>query len=69
MSTNQNPTYTIDIQPVGNHLQVTVPELGIILETEPGKIKRDDAVNLALSAISKWQREQDEASQVSGKAR
>jgi hypothetical protein len=57
---NENPKYTIDIQPVGDHLQVTIPELGIVLETPSGKIKRDDAVDLALSAISAWQQKQDE---------
>ncbi len=55
--------YTIDIQPVGDHLQVTIPELGIELETEPGKIKRDDAVDMALSAISKWEHQHYEAAQ------
>lgn len=55
--------YTIDIQPVGDHLKVTIPELGIVLETAPGKIKRDDAVDMALSAISKWEHQQYEAAQ------
>jgi hypothetical protein len=62
MSTKHpNPTYTIDIQPVGDHLQVTIlelPELGM-LETAPGKIKRDDATEVALAAISKWQHEHE----------
>jgi hypothetical protein len=61
---SNNPTYTIDIVPVGDHLQVSVPELGIVLETPPGKIKRDDAVDLALSAISTWQQQQSEHAQV-----
>ena len=56
--------YTIDIQPVGDHLQVSIPELGIVLETASGKIKRDDAVDMALSAISKWEHRQYEAAQV-----
>jgi hypothetical protein len=63
MSTNIL-AYAIDIQPVGDHLQVTIPELGIVVETAPGKIKRDDALDLALSAISEWQQKQDEAAQV-----
>ena len=63
---SENSTYTIDRQLVGNHLQVTLPELGIVLETAPGKIKRDDAVDMALSAISEWQQKQDEAAQVQG---
>ena len=62
MSTNA--TYAIDIEPVGDHLKVTIPDLGIVLETEPGKTKRDDAVDLALAAISKYQQEQYERSQV-----
>src|SRR5215467_10397898 len=31
VSTN-TPTYAIDILPVGDHLQVTIPDLGIVLE-------------------------------------
>ncbi len=61
---NENPKYTIDIVPVGDHLQVSVPELGIVLETPSGKIKRDDAVDLALSAISEYQQKQDERARV-----
>ena len=61
---SNNPTYAIDIQPVGDHLQVSIPDLGIVLETAPGKIKRDDAVDLALSAISEYLRKQDERARV-----
>jgi hypothetical protein len=61
---NENPKYTIDIVPVGDHLQVSVPELGIVLETTSGKTRRDDAVDLALSAISEWQQKQSQRSQV-----
>jgi len=61
---SNNPTYTIDIVPVGDHLQVTIPELGMVLETAPGKIKRDDALEMALSAISTWQQKQDERAQM-----
>lgn len=46
-----NPTFTITIQPVGAHLQVSIPDVGIVLETGPGKINRD----LAFSAISACQ--------------
>ena len=35
MSTNL--AYAIDIQPVGDHLQVTIPELGIVLEDSTGQ--------------------------------
>jgi hypothetical protein len=61
---NTPTTYTIDFQPVGDHLQVSIPDLGIVLETAPGKIKRDDAVDLALSAISEYLRKQDERARV-----
>ena len=62
MSTNQNPTtYSIDIEPVGDHLQVTIPEIGITLETSPGEIQRDDAERVALAAISKYEHQQYEA--------
>jgi hypothetical protein len=61
---SENQTYAIDRQPIGNHLQVTIPELRIVLETAPGKTKRDDAVDLALSAISDYQQKQHEAVKV-----
>ncbi len=61
---SENPKFTIDIIPVGDHLQVSIPELGIVIETGPGEIKRDQAVDLALSAISKWQEAQYEQAQV-----
>jgi hypothetical protein len=61
---SNNPTYAIDIQPVGDHLQVSIPDLGIELETKPGQMKRDDALEMALSAISEYLRKQDERSQV-----
>jgi hypothetical protein len=60
-----NEKYTIAIRPVGDHLEVTVselPELGII-ETAPDKVKRDDAVDLALARISEYQLEHNERSQ------
>ena len=60
---NENPKFTIDIQPVGDHLQVTIPELGIVLETEPGQRKQEDAERVALSAISRYQQKQYEAAQ------
>ena len=61
---NENPKYTIDIQPIGDHLQVSIPDLGIVLETKPGQMKRDDAVEIALSAISEYLRKQDERARV-----
>jgi hypothetical protein len=52
------------IVPAGDHLQVTIPELGITVETAPGEIKRDDAERVALAAISDYQLKQWERSQV-----
>ena len=61
MNSNQNPTtYNIDISPIGDHLQVSIPELGIVLETEPGETKLDDAELIALAAISRYERQQYE---------
>ncbi len=59
-----NPTtYTIDIQPVGDHLKVTIPEIGVTIETGPGEVKRDDAEWVALAAISRYEHQQYEAAQ------
>ena len=54
-------TYTIDIHPVGDHLQVSLPELGLVLETKPGEMKREDAERIALAAIARYDRQQYEA--------
>jgi hypothetical protein len=51
---SSNPTYTIDIQPAGNHLRVEIKELGITVETEPGQVKQEDAERVALAAISRY---------------
>ena len=58
---NNHPTYTIEVLPVGDHLKVTIPDLGLVVETQPGKIKRDDAVALALAVIREWQKKQGKA--------
>ncbi len=63
MSNNPTTTYTIDYQPAGDHLQVTIPEIGVTLETGPGEIKREDAERVALAAISKYEHQQYEAAQ------
>jgi len=55
-------TYTIDIESVGDHLRVTIPELGIVLETAPGETGRDDAERVALAAISRYEHQQYKAS-------
>jgi hypothetical protein len=64
MSTNQNPTtYSIDfeLQPAKNNLKVSIPEIGLILETGPGEIKREDAERVGLAAISRYEHQQYEA--------
>jgi hypothetical protein len=60
---NENPKYTIDIQPVGDHLQVTIPEIGVTVETASGEVRLEDAERVALAAISQHQRRQYEAAQ------
>jgi hypothetical protein len=53
----KNPTYTIDIVPVGDHLQVTIPEIGVTVETPPGQTRREDAERVAGAAISQFERQ------------
>ena len=62
MSTDK--TLTIDIEPIGDHLRVTIPELGIVLETAPGETRRDDAERVALAAISRYEHQQYQAAKV-----
>jgi hypothetical protein len=45
---------------------VTISELGCVLETAPGKTKRDDSVDLALSAISAYLHKQNEVAHMNG---
>jgi hypothetical protein len=55
-------TFTIHIQPIGDHLQVSIPELGIVLEVQ--STKRDDALDAAHNAIIAYklkEREQEAA--------
>jgi hypothetical protein len=54
-------TYTIDIQSVGDHLQVTIPEIEVTISTAPGETRREDAERVALAAISKYEHQQYEA--------
>ena len=61
---SETEKYTIHIQPVGDHLQVTISEIGITVETAPGKIKREDAERAATRAISEYVLAQREAAQV-----
>ena len=64
MSNNPTTTYTIDYQLVEDHLQVTIPEIGVTVETAPGEIKREDAERVGLAAISRYEHQQYEARQV-----
>jgi hypothetical protein len=63
MSNNSTTNYTIDFVPVGDHLQVTIPEIGITVETGPGETRRDDVERVALAAISRHEHQQYEAAQ------
>ncbi len=49
-----NEQYTLQLKAVGDHLEVTIPELGITVSTEPGKTSRDDAFDVAHAAIDTW---------------
>lgn len=51
MSTTSK-TYTLNIEPVGDHLQVFIPELDITVETASGEIKLSDAEEAGLRAIT-----------------
>jgi hypothetical protein len=53
----------IDIVPVGDHLEVTILPLGIVVQTAPGEVKHEDAERVALAAISRYQQRQYEAAQ------
>ena len=64
MSINHPTNYTIDFAPVGDHLQVTIPEIGVTLETAPGELRLEDAERVALAAISQHEHKQYEAAMV-----
>jgi GH35 family endo-1,4-beta-xylanase len=49
-----SPSYTIKHEQIGDHLQVTIVELDLVVETEPGKTSRDDALDVAHQAITKY---------------
>ncbi len=49
-----NEKYTIQLKSVGDHLEVTIPELHITVETAPGKTSRDDALDVAQQEIIKY---------------
>ncbi len=52
------------MQRVGDHLQVTIAEIGVTVETAPGKIDLADAERAATRAISEYVLAQREAAQV-----
>jgi hypothetical protein len=57
-----NEKYTLNIEQIGDHLEVHIPELEITIETAPGKTERGDALDVAHNAIVAWhlaQREQE----------
>jgi hypothetical protein len=58
---NTPTTYTIDFQPVGDHLQVSIPEIGVTVETAPGETRREDAERVGLAAISRYEHQQYQA--------
>ena len=43
--------YTLNIVPTGDHLEVTIPELAVTVETEPGHTSDGDAFDAAHLAI------------------
>jgi hypothetical protein len=45
--------YTIKHSRVDDHLRVEVVELGFVLETAPGKVTREDAIDAATEAIKR----------------
>jgi hypothetical protein len=53
-------TYTIKQKQVGDHLEVTIVELGVTVETKPGKTSYDDALDLAHDVIVEHQTKQRE---------
>ncbi len=48
-----NENYTIKQTRVDDHLRVEVVELGLVLETAPGKVQRTDALDAATEAIKR----------------
>ena len=58
-TTNPNPTYSIDIVPIGDgRLQVSVPEIEASTIVE--STKRDDAMDAAYRLISTYRQKQRE---------
>lgn len=57
-----NENYTFLLRAVGDHLEVTIPELGITVSTRPGQTSRDDALDVAHQAIIAYHLKQREES-------
>jgi hypothetical protein len=63
-----NPTYTIQLKAVGDHLEVYIPELDITVETQPGETSYNAALNVAHDTVVDYylkQREQETAAKAS----
>jgi ribosome-associated translation inhibitor RaiA len=45
--------YTLNIEPKGDHLEVTIPELGVTIETKPGQTSDGDAFDAAHDCIER----------------
>jgi len=46
-----NKQYTINFETAGDHLVVTIPEIGVTVETAAGELTRDAATAAAQRAI------------------
>ncbi len=58
---SNNPTFTLHLKSVGDHLEVTIPELNITVSTRPGETSRDAALDVAHQAIIEYHLKQREA--------
>jgi hypothetical protein len=61
---SNNPTFTLHLKSVGDHLEVTIPELNITVSTRPGETSRDAALDAGHRAIIEYHLKQREARQV-----
>jgi hypothetical protein len=59
-----NEQYTLQLKSVGDHLEVTIPELNITVSTEPGQTSRDAALDVASEAIIEYHLKQRQLEQV-----
>jgi len=65
---SNNPTYTLQLKAIGDHLEIFIPELDITVETQPGETSYDAALSLAHDAVVEYhlkQREQETAAEAS----